>query len=193
MESIPKMGTSRQRIFALFRASATVQIGHHNGAKEVRMRRFFATLFLWTIATPAVAEVIGNDSGGRIGNYIVRYKHLHNSGQQVVVNGRCLSACTLVLALPRSQVCATTQAVLGFHAAWQPDLNGRPAPSPIGTRALWDLYPPQVRAYLGKLTRTMRFVKATRFVRKCPPGALEAASQIRTPAGGQTQGGFARR
>ena len=75
----------------------------------------------------------------------------------------CLSACTLVLGLvPREKICATQHARFGFHAAWMPDNNGRPVTSPLGTQALWNIYPPSVRRWIsshGGLSRKMIFLE----------------------------------
>ena len=61
------------------------------------------------------------DSGGRIIDYADRFLQVRASGEQVVIDGTCLSACTLVIGmLPRDRFCATPNAVLGFHAAWRP-------------------------------------------------------------------------
>lgn len=99
----------------------------------------------------AHAMRISNDKGGQIGPYLDAYVNLRNSGQNVVIDGPCLSACTIVLGvMPRDRICVTRRAQLGFHAAWNPGANGRPVLSQAGTKALWDLYPGQVRAWLKK-------------------------------------------
>src|SRR2546430_12063950 len=42
--------------------------------------------------------------------------------RSVVIAGTCVSACTMVLGLvPTDRICATSNAVLGFHAAWMFD------------------------------------------------------------------------
>jgi hypothetical protein len=85
------------------------------------------------------------------------------SGEKVVIDGNCYSACTLVLGLvPRERICATSRARLGFHAAWMPDENGRPITSPMGTEALWSIYPSKVRSWIsrnGGLSRKMIFMQ----------------------------------
>ena len=40
---------------------------------------------------------ITNDRGGQIGRYVDRYEKLRASGQAVVIDGLCASACTIVL------------------------------------------------------------------------------------------------
>jgi hypothetical protein len=42
-------------------------------------------------------------------------------GSRVIIDGICLSACTLAVGiLPHGRVCVTAKAVLGFQAAWKP-------------------------------------------------------------------------
>lgn len=114
--------------------------------------------------TSASAEMhISGDRGGQIGHYLQTFAMLRSSGERVIVDGNCLSACTLVLGvIPRNQLCATTRARFGFHAAWMPDSNGRPVTSTMGTRALWKIYPASVRHWItrhGGLSRKMIFLQ----------------------------------
>ncbi len=86
-------------------------------------------------------------------------------GRACVVDGNCLSACTLVLGVvPRERICATSRARFGFHAAWMPDRDGRPITSPLGTQALWSIYPVSVRRWIlrhGGLSRKMIFMQGS--------------------------------
>ena len=76
---------------------------------------------------------------------------MRQTGQRVIIDGLCLSACTMVLGIvPRERICVTQRARLGFHAAWLPDAAGRPKLSTAGTKALWDIYPVEVRNWLVK-------------------------------------------
>ena len=78
-------------------------------------------------ATSAQAAVrITDDPGGLMTQYASRFSAVRQTGEKVVIDGPCLSACTMVLGiLPREQVCVTQNAVLGFHAAWNYDDTGR--------------------------------------------------------------------
>jgi len=102
---------------------------------------------------------IADDRGGQIGPYLQALATVRSSGERVVVDGNCLSACTLVLGLvPRERICATHRARFGFHAAWMPDRDGRPVTSTSGTQALWNIYPASVRQWIsrhGGLSREM--------------------------------------
>lgn len=114
--------------------------------------------------SPASATMrISEDRGGQIGQYLQAFGMLRSSGERVVIDGNCLSACTLVLGLiPPSRICATPRARLGFHAAWMPGDDGRPVTSPMGTQALWNIYPNHVRRWIsrnGGLSRKMIFMQ----------------------------------
>src|ERR1051325_11696835 len=101
--------------------------------------------------TSASAEVrIQRDFGGQIGPYLYKFAMVRESGQRVVIDGDCLSACTLVLAVvPPDRICITPRATLGFHAAWLPDEYGRPVISRGGTRVLWRTYPSRIRSWIS--------------------------------------------
>ena len=69
-------------------------------------------------AGPALADVrILSSGGGSVGQYLDFFAKVRQSGERVVIDGPCLSACTLVLSsVPRKRICVTSRAVLGFHA-----------------------------------------------------------------------------
>jgi len=97
----------------------------------------------------ATVRIVG-DSGGQIGPYLEHLVQLRSSGERVVIDGPCLSACTMVLGvIPRDRICVTRRARLGFHAAWHP-VNGRPVTSRGGTQLLMDVYPQNVRRWIAK-------------------------------------------
>jgi hypothetical protein len=112
-----------------------------------------ASAVLWPAAAAmaaAPAERILDDSGGRIGSYLNRYEALRKSGQRVVIDGTCASACTLLLGLiPHDRICVTPRAVLAFHAAWDPSLTGAQT-NAAGTKYLWSRYPDGVRRWIAR-------------------------------------------
>jgi hypothetical protein len=123
-----------------------------------------AAAMLASVLTPASATMrISEDRGGQIGRYLQAFAMLRSTGERVIIDGNCLSACTLVLGMiPRSRICATSRARLGFHAAWMPDADGRPVISSMGTRALWNAYPRSVRHWIarhGGLSRHMIYLQ----------------------------------
>lgn len=116
------------------------------------------------VATDASATMrITDDPGGRIGTYVEAYNAVRSRGERVVIDGVCLSACTLVLGIvPRDRICVTRRATLGFHAAWMPGPEGRPIHSTAGTQALWELYPQHVKRWInarGGLSGKMKFLR----------------------------------
>jgi hypothetical protein len=100
--------------------------------------------------SPASAAVrISSDFGGQIGHYLDRYAALRNSGERVVIDGLCLSACTLVLGVvPRDRICVTSRARLGFHAAWRSGDKSRNDTS--GTQLLMETYPQEIRNWIAQ-------------------------------------------
>jgi hypothetical protein len=68
-------------------------------------------------ATPSLADVrILASPGGEVGSFIRLFAVLRESGERIVIDGPCLSACTLVLStIPEERICVTRRAVLGFH------------------------------------------------------------------------------
>jgi len=69
----------------------------------------------------------------------------------------------MVLGLvPRDRICATNNAVLGFHAAWMFDDSGKRVVSASGTQDLMQSYPAPVRAWIarrGGLTPKMMYLR----------------------------------
>jgi len=110
------------------------------------------------------AEVrIARDQGGQIGRYLDRYEQLRASGQTIVIDGLCASACTIILAtIPHDKICVTPSANLAFHAAWDFGAHGRAIGNPEATRTLYSMYPSQVRHWIasqGGLTPRMIYLR----------------------------------
>jgi len=113
--------------------------------------------------SPASATIrISGDAGGQIGAYVQRHEAMRQSGERVVIDGPCLSACTMVLgAIPRHRICVTSRAVLGFHAAYDLDQNGRQVTSRGGTALLMGSYPQHLAEWInqrGDLSIEMNFL-----------------------------------
>jgi hypothetical protein len=143
-------------------------------------------------ATGASATMrISDDVGGRIGAYVDQFTQVRASGERVVIDGACLSACTLVLGIvPRDRICVTRRATLGFHAAWMPGPHGRRVTSSAGTQALWEIYPQHVRRWItsrGGLSPKMKFLRGRELAAMYPMCGGEAshrrASRGATPHG----------
>jgi hypothetical protein len=121
----------------------------------------------------AVTRIDG-DMGGPLGEYLLMFATIRDSGEQVIIDGRCFSACTLVTALiPRDRVCITQRAALGFHAGWFEDKGGKRVVSPTGTQVLYQMYPPFIRNWitrhggLGRRTIIMQAQDLAAFYRNC--------------------------
>ena len=130
---------------------------------QIRGLALGAAALALSITSASATMRISEDRGGQIGRYLEAFASVRSSGERVVVDGNCLSACTLVLGVvPRERICATQRARFGFHAAWMPDRDGRPVTSPLGTQALWSIYPASVRRWItrhGGLSRKMIFLQ----------------------------------
>lgn len=130
------------------------------------MRRLVcSTLLLFVFLNIAAADVrIENSTGGNALTFLSVFESLRQSGERIVIDGPCFSACTLVLiAIPRSRICVTKRAILGFHAARVVDQNGEqyPAEAARATRVVGASYPAPIRDWIarhGGLTRKPIFL-----------------------------------
>ena len=123
---------------------------------------------------------ISGDPGGRIITYVRKYEALRSSGDSVIIDGMCASACTIVLgALPRERICVTQRARLGFHAAWEFGQAGRPVTNPMATRMLMSMYPNEIRSWIrrrGGLNSRMIFLSGRELASMYPRcGPVEAS------------------
>lgn len=138
----PDVGAEAMKYWVGLVAVALVLAGARAGAASVR---------------------ITNDPGGRIGKYVYRYERLRASGQTVIIDGLCASACTIVLStIPADRICVTSQAKLAFHAAWDFGPRGQAITNPGATRMLYSMYPAPVRrwiAHRGGLTPRAIFLR----------------------------------
>jgi hypothetical protein len=109
------------------------------------------TILLAGIGASDAAVRIVADPGGRIGAYIDRYQGMRSSGEMVIIDGYCASACTIVLGtVAHDKICVTSRARLGFHAAWDSGSNGRKITNPEATQALYFMYPFEVRRWISR-------------------------------------------
>src|SRR3954471_5998469 len=114
--------------------------------------------------SPTRAEVrILASPGGQVGPFIELFDRVRASGERVVIDGPCLSACTLVLmTVPTERICVTRRAVLGFHAARSVDRRGRMYAEPEASKAVQEAYPEPVRNWIsrhGGLTSRMLMLR----------------------------------
>jgi hypothetical protein len=121
-----------------------------------------AALLFAGVGVSHAAVRIADDRGGQIGRYLDRYDALRASGQAVMIDGLCASACTIVLGtIPHDKICVTSNATLGFHAAFDFASNGQTVTNPVATQLLYSEYPSPVRRWIsrrGGLTPRMIFL-----------------------------------
>jgi hypothetical protein len=111
-----------------------------------------AALLCVVAQPPARAEVrILSSPGGQVGPFLDLFEYVRDSGERVVIDGPCLSACTLVLSIvPGNRICVTRRAVLGFHAARSIDRRGRMYAEPEASEVVLDAYPYRVRSWIRR-------------------------------------------
>ncbi len=120
--------------------------------RPVAHRLSLAVALFFACTAPALSEVrILSSGGGSVGEYLNFFAKVRQSGERVVIDGPCLSACTLVLsAVPRKRICVTSRAVLGFHAPYLVDAKGRKTRSREITKTVTAAYPANVRAWIKR-------------------------------------------
>ncbi len=107
---------------------------------------------LCTLAVPAQAEIrILGSLGGELGPFLDLFEQVRDSGDRVVIDGPCLSACTLVISVvPNERICVTRRAILGFHAARSVDRRGRMYAEPEASEVVLEAYPSPVQSWIRR-------------------------------------------
>ena len=125
---------------------------------------FLAAVLYGLVLPPAQAEIrILGSSGGQVGPFLDLFERVRASGERVVIDGPCLSACTLVLSMvPNDRICVTRRAILGFHAARSIDPRGRIYAEPQASELVLEAYPSAVRGWIrhrGGLTSRLLLLR----------------------------------
>src|SRR6267154_6555964 len=128
------------------------------------VKAVLVTAALFAAMAPARAEVrILASPGGQVGPFLDLFDRVRESGERVVIDGPCLSACTLVLStVPSDRICVTRRAVLGFHAARSMDSRGRLYAEPEASAVVLQAYPSPVRGWIrhrGGLTSRLLLLR----------------------------------
>lgn len=112
----------------------------------------YAVILVLLGLAPASADIrIEGSPGGQVNSFMKFFDQVRQSGERVVIDGPCFSACTLILsAVPRSRICVTSRAVLGFHAAKYVDENGGEYAAPEATRVMNAAYPSTIRGWIKR-------------------------------------------
>ena len=132
--------------------------------RKSSVRMWLAVALLLGLASPALADVrILASPGGEVGPFLDLFEGVRDSGERVVIDGPCLSACTLVLSIvPSNRICVTRRAVLGFHAARSIDRRGRLYAEPQASELVLEAYPGPVRDWIirhGGLTSRLLLLR----------------------------------
>jgi hypothetical protein len=137
----------------------------------MKIRVLSAFLSVMSVTSAFATIRLYDDRGGQIGAYVAKYQALRTSGENVVIDGTCASACTMILGLvPRNRICVTARASLAFHSAWDPMPNGHEA-NAAGNRILWANYPPDVRKWIirhGGLQSQMIYLRGAELAAMYP-------------------------
>jgi hypothetical protein len=116
--------------------------------------RILCSVLLLLMSGPALAELrITRDHGGYVEQYKAKYAKLRDTGERVIIDGICNSACTLVLGIvPLNRICVTPKASLGFHQAYYDKkwTAGLRVTSIAGTDELMSYYPPSVKDWVAR-------------------------------------------
>jgi len=143
------------------------------------MNAAIVAILVWfgvILPQPTYFTISGYDPGGNVETYVSFYEKIAASGVGVRVDGACISACTLVLAVvPPERICVTNRALFGFHMASIDD-----KPDPEMTMVLsTSFYPQWVKDWIkthsikgdGELQEELIYMKITdskQYLRECP-------------------------
>jgi hypothetical protein len=127
-----------------------------------------ALIFLVAVvlaSSSAMAEYrITRDLGGSVQDHKEKFAAVRDSGQRVVIDGACDSACTLVLGIvPLSRICVTERGSFGFHMAYY-DLaltDGVKVVSYLGSAEFMSVYPAAIKDWIsrkGGLTQDVKYL-----------------------------------
>lgn len=137
------------------------------------LRTLLAILFIGA-TSPALADIrILGSPGGEVGSFLKLFELLRESGERIIIDGPCYSACTLVLStIPKQRICVTSRAVLGFHGARLVDREGNVYNAPRDLNAaVTEVYPRPVQQWIasrGGLTNRMILLRGAALYRHYP-------------------------
>ncbi len=109
-----------------------------------------------------VGHTSADHHGGDIEEFDARYQKIRKSGARVVIDGLCLSACTIVASLPKSQVCVTPKASLGVHLATSGNERGEYVDYEYTKWAVKKYYPQPMQDWInshGGLEEEPKYIK----------------------------------
>jgi len=131
-------------------------------------RAAFALALLCALVGPAAAsphttaptKIVRVDMGGDVGRRGNAVAAMRQRGEWVRIEGTCISACTLYVALEGT--CVAPNARLGFHAPGYYGRKATPERVAFWTKVVADHYPPLLRAwYLSHASTSKAVVSLT--------------------------------
>jgi hypothetical protein len=131
-------------------------------------------LVLCVCGASAADYVIKKDRGGNPSDYWNKYVAVRNSGDRVVIDGVCGSACTVVIqVMPRERICVTRNASLAFHAA---RFKGTQVVHDELTAMYFKKSPPDFQKWMtannaleSLEVKVLRGSELETFIQRCPP------------------------
>jgi hypothetical protein len=140
---------------SLYESAKTVT-GAFFEAGTIALVAIFVLLFLALRKLSDVVLTLGvdtdvHDGGGRIGSYLAKFESLRNSGETVIIDGPCFSACTLILgSVPDDRICMTARARFRFHAAYDLGSAGARITNREATELMYSIYPVLIQNWLAE-------------------------------------------
>lgn len=146
--------------------------------KLKKMVRLLSIAALVTaIAAPAMAYpfkrtiplTIYGDRGGQVIRYALQAKRMERDNRSMRFAGRCDSACTVYLSMPKRLTCVSQGAAFGFHLPY----GSSPKGNAVAAQYMMRNYPGWVRNWIyanGGLTnqiKVMDYSHARRFLKPC--------------------------
>ena len=145
-------------------SSLHIMTSHTAGRAHVPRAITTLLIFLLSVTAARADLRIVSSPGGEVGSYLQLFESIRQSGDRVIIDGPCLSACTLVLSMiPEDRICVTRRALLGFHAARWVNERGQQHAAPSETLLLAATYPAPVRSWIernGGLTEKPIFLRS---------------------------------
>lgn len=145
------------------------------------------SVVLFTAAANANPIVIHDHPGGLVGEEIMWWEVIRASGNLVVVDGECTSACNMLWGqIPPERVCITHDSVFGFHAAT--DTPGGPPDLPSTQRVIENYFPEWLQKLIVKhgfmKDLTVRYLTADEIVAAggahwCSPSEYKSPSNLK--------------
>jgi hypothetical protein len=112
----------------------------------------FGIALLAALPSTAGAGDVPTNGGGTISEFRAIFRHVRELGQNVVIDGNCYSACTMILVeIPAERICVMPNVSFGFHAPFDDEIrDGRHVMviDDSSTLMVLNWYPPPVHDWI---------------------------------------------